>query len=355
MARRVILVSDAWEFAGAERYLVVLAGGLSGTHELLAVVPERASGETTAGLEQAGARVVTVPGLGRRPRLAAVRRLVSEIRRAGPDVVHVNLTDQGDGLGPLVAARLARRPAVATLHVVAPDRTRPREALSRLALRSCRELVVVSEATARYARARGLHPRLVRNGLPPPRPVEDARGELGAESGFLVGGVGRLSRQKGWDVLCRAADLVAAERPDVVFVVVGDGEEKDALVEDSGCARIRFLGYRPEASSLLAGMDLVAMPSRFEGLPLVAIEAMHAGRAIVGARVGGVPEVIGDSGVLVPAEDPRALAEAIVELAGDPERRAALGARARERARSRFTPERMAEETAAVYEAVLAR
>jgi glycosyltransferase involved in cell wall biosynthesis len=355
MRRRVVFISDAWEFAGAERYLVVLAGGLAGSWECVALLPDRAPDESVRNLEGVGARVVRVPGLGRRPRPAVVLRLASELRREGPALVHANLTDQGDGLTALAASRLARVPLVATLHVVIPDRTRMREALSRRALGSGRALIAVSEATAAYARSHGLSPHVVRNGLPPPEPAEGARQALAAEAGFLVGGVGRLSAQKGWDVLCRAARLVRRERADAIFVVVGDGEERAELTAEPGCGDVRFLGYRPQASSLLAGMDLLAMPSRFEGLPLVAIEAMHSGVPVVAARVGGVPEVLGECGVLVPPDDPRALADAILALALDEARRVELAGRARERARALFSPERMAAETAAVYEAALAR
>lgn len=353
MRRRVVFISDAWEFAGAERYLVVLAGGLADSWECVALVPDRAPEESVRNLEGAGTRVVRVRGLGRVPRPAVVVRLASELRRARPDLVHANLTDQGDGLNPLAAGLLARVPVVATLHVVIPGRTRAREILARRALASCRALIAVSEATAAYARSRGLSARVVRNGLPPPKPAEGARRALGGDPGLLVGGVGRVSPQKGWDVLCHAASLVRDDRADVGFVVVGDGEERARLAADPGCGQVRFLGYRPEASSLLAGMDLLAMPSRFEGLPLVAIEAMHAGVPVVAASVGGVPEVLGDCGVLVPPEDPRALADAILALAGDGDRRAQLADAARERARELFSPERMAAETAAVYEGVL--
>lgn len=355
MRRRVVFISDAWEFAGAERYLVVLAAGLADSWECVAFVPDRAPQESVRNLEGAGARVVRVPGLGRVPRPAVISRLASELRRALPALVHANLTDQGDGLNALAASLLARVPVVATLHVVIPDRTRAREALSRRALASCRALIAVSEATAAYARSRGLSAHVVRNGLPPTEPAEGARRALGGDTGFLVGGVGRVSAQKGWDVLCRAARLVRRERTDVSFVVVGDGEERAALTGEPGCSDVRFLGYRPQASSLLVGMDLLVMPSRFEGLPLVAIEAMHAGIPVVAACVGGIPEVLGDCGVLVPPEDPGALADAILVLAGDDDRRKQLADRSRERARTLFSPQRMAEETAAVYEAALLR
>lgn len=353
MVRRVALVSAAGEFAGAERYLVVLAEALAASHDFAAIVPEKAPPETAAELERAGARVDRLEGLGRRPRPGVVLRLARLLRRVGAELVHVNLTDQGDGVPGLLAARLAGLPTVATLHVAVPGRGPAREAVSRRALAGCRALVAVSEATAAYAARNGLRPTVVRNGLPPPVAAEGARDALSAEPGFLVGGVGRLSRQKGWDVLCEAAGLVRAERPDAGFVVIGEGEEAAALVAEPACRHVRFLGYRPAASSLLGGLDLLAMPSRFEGLPLVAIEAMHLGVPVVATWVGGIPEALGDCGVLVPPEDPPALARAIVDLAGDPARRTELAARARERARALFSAERMGRETAALYEFAL--
>lgn len=353
MGRRVALVSAAGEFAGAERYLVVLVEALAASADFTAIVPERAPAETERELGRAGARVERLDGLGRRPRPGIVLRLARLLHRLGPELVHVNLTDQGDGLPALLAARLAGVPAVATIHVVVPGRGPVREALSRRALAGCRALIGVSEATAAYAARNGLRVNVVRNGLPPPVAAENAREALSAEPGFLVGGVGRLSRQKGWDVLCEAAGLVRAGRPDVHFVVVGEGEEAAALAAEPACRDVRFLGYRRGASSLLAGLDLLAMPSRFEGLPLVAIEAMHLGVPVVATEVGGVREVLGDCGVLVPPEDPPALARAIEDLARDADRRADLAARGRQRARGLFSAERMARETAAVYDAVL--
>lgn len=353
MGRRVALVSAAGEFAGAERYLVVLVEALAASADFTAIVPERAPAETESELVRAGARVERLDGLARRPRPGVVLRLARLLRRSGADLVHANLTDQGDGLPALLAARLARVTAVATVHLAVPGRGRVREALSRRTLAGCRALIAVSEATAAYASRNGLRAKVVRNGLPPPVAAEGAREALSAESGLLVGGVGRLSRQKGWDLLCEAAGLVRAARPDVHFVVVGEGEEAAALAAEPACRDVRFLGYRRAASSLIAGLDLLAMPSRFEGLPLVAIEAMHLGVPVVATEVGGIREVLGGCGVLVPPEDPPALARAIEDLAGDAGRRAELGTCGRERARALFSAERMARETAAVYEAAL--
>ena len=121
-----------------------------------------------------------------------------------------------------------------------------------------------------------------------------------------------------------------------------------------GSDEVRFVGYAQDASSLLGAFDLLVMPSRYEGLGLVAIEGMLCGIPIVASRVDGLVEVIGDTGRLVPPEAPDLLADAIIDLASDRGRREDLAARAAERARRLFHRDRMAEQTAAVYESLIA-
>lgn len=104
---------------------------------------------------------------------------------------------------------------------------------------------------------------------------------------------------------------------------------------------------------MLGAFDLLVIPSRYEGLGLVAIEAMLAGIPIVAARIASLGEVLGDAARLVPPENPELLAEAIVELAGDPAQRADLVARGAERAPRLFDRDRMAAQTAAVYESLI--
>jgi glycosyltransferase involved in cell wall biosynthesis len=137
-------------------------------------------------------------------------------------------------------------------------------------------------------------------------------------------------------------------------VVVGEGPERDALEREPACSHVDFRGYVPDASSLLGAFDLLAIPSRYEGLGLVAIEGMLAGVPIVASDIEGLVEAIGDSGRLVPAEDTAALAAAILELASDPGRLRTLAEDAARHARRSFPYERMIEETARVYDRLVA-
>jgi len=349
-------VCDAIGFGGAEVYLATLVAGLSGEREFVALLGEQTGEEAARRLTAAGARVARIPGLGRVPRSSALRRLAATLRALDPAVVHVNATDQGDGLTAILAARVVGKPVVVTVHLALTDRTRRHEALAGWALRRADGVIAVAPAIADHLATLGVDATVVRNGRPVPAAVPGARAALGvAGDAVLVGAIGRLSEQKGWDVLCRSAPAIREHCPGAVVVIVGDGPERAAL--EPLCERygVRLLGARADAAGLLCAFDVLAAPSRFEGMPLVAIEALHAGVPIVGSDIAGLRDVVGDAGVLVGGDAPGALGAALGALAADPQRRARLAARGRERGAEMFTVERMAAQTLAVYERAAAR
>jgi glycosyltransferase involved in cell wall biosynthesis len=144
-----------------------------------------------------------------------------------------------------------------------------------------------------------------------------------------VGSFGRLTAQKGYDVL-----LAALRRLDVPFqaVVGGAGREGDALRAAAEGLPVTFPGWVSDVRGFLAGLDLFVVSSRVEALPLVLLEAMAEGLPCVSTDVGEVRRAVGDDVVVVPVEDAAALAEALGGLLADPARRAGLAARARARA-----------------------
>jgi glycosyltransferase involved in cell wall biosynthesis len=349
-APTIALVSDAAGYGGAQVYLSQLASHLGDGRRFVVFVGDAVADETVARLERAGAEVRRIRGLRRIPTPASVIRLAEELARLRPSLVHVGLTDQGDGLGPLAAARLARRPLLATLHLVVPDRDRWRERVAARALRLPHLVIGVSQATAGYAAAAGASTTVVLNGIDPPDYAADARAELGLpRSALVVGGVGRVDPQKGWDVLCDAAELVRARGRDVAWVVVGDGPDLEAMRRRGESAGVRFAGYRAGASSLVPAFDILAVPSRYEAFGRVAAEAMLAGVPVVASAVDGLPEVVGDAGVLVPAGRADVLADAVLGLLDDTARRSELARRGRARAEERFAATRMVAETEAIY------
>jgi glycosyltransferase involved in cell wall biosynthesis len=177
----------------------------------------------------------------------------------------------------------------------------------------------------------------------------------------VVGLVGRLCRQKGQDLFIDAVSRLAAARADTRWVLVGAAD--DAAVHSALQARaaaaglaepvLRWLGHRSDMPAVYSALDLLVAPSRWEGFGLMLVEAMACGTPVLGARAGAIPEVLGEAGRLVPAEDVPALAEAIAALLDDPAeltRLAAAGPR-RAAAYSWSTSVRRLE---AIYEHLLA-
>ncbi len=351
----VVFVSEAEEFAGAEHYMVLIIEALADTFDFLVVTGEGAPEETLSKSEEAGAATTTIKGLRRKPSVTAQVALTRLLRRRHPDLIHVNASDQGGGAGGFAAARFVATPVVATLHNQIPDRSRVREAVSLALLRASDQIIAVSDGIGDYLESLGLTHVVIKNGLVPPQLDPLARKRLGLDpDAFVVGGIGRLHHQKGWDILCAAAPAILARRPDIQIIVVGDGPLREELEGMPGSEDVRFAGYVSDASSLLGAFDLLVMPSRYEGLGLVAIEGMFAGIPIVASEVGGLIEVIGETGRLIAPETPDRLAEAIIDMASNRGRREDLVARASERAERLFHRDRMAEQTAAVYESLIA-
>ncbi|MCD9623239.1 glycosyltransferase family 4 protein [Rhabdothermincola salaria] len=209
------------------------------------------------------------------------------------------------------------------------------------------------EDTLSYVPALTGRIRYLPNGVPSPPGRES---DVVADPRQVVF-VGRLTAQKGVDVLLDAMAQVAAVAPDVRLLVVGEGPDGAALravASDLGLGgTVRFLGRTGTATvaALMARSALVVMPSRYEGLPLVALEAAWAGRPVLGTRVPGLSEAVvdGGTGVLVAPEDPSALARAMVDLLAAPDRRRELGRAARRRAEQKYGLERCVERYETIY------
>ena len=156
-----------------------------------------------------------------------------------------------------------------------------------------------------------------------------------SDDALVLGFVGRLVAIKDPDTLLRAFKLVREAVPSAMLLVAGDGALRTATINLASSLEIagavRFLGWRLDLPALYHTLDIVVLSSLNEGTPVSVIEGMAAGRAVVATSVGGVPDLIehGTTGLLVPAGDPRALADAVTSIATAPETRARLGQQAR--------------------------
>jgi glycosyltransferase involved in cell wall biosynthesis len=185
------------------------------------------------------------------------------------------------------------------------------------------------------------------------------RREIGAKAEPIVGFVGRLTRQKGVDVLLRAFAQVETRLPDARLVLAGDGPDRPALAElarSLGLRRVLFLGWRSDIADIMADVSLLAVPSRWEGFGLVALEAMALGKAVVAARVSALPEIVvpEETGLLVSSGSEAELAEAMLSLLLDSSRAEQMGRAGRARVRKDFPVERMAQRTAEIYTSLTA-
>lgn len=203
----------------------------------------------------------------------------------------------------------------------------------------------------------------VANGV---RPRGNSPGRLAARRALgldrdqpVVMAAGRLAKMKGHRYLIDATPELASRFPGLAMVILGEGNLHDALVgqaADLGVSKaVRVVGHRPDARMLLDAADVFVLPSKTEGMPLAAIEAMDAGLPVVATRVIGSEEVIvhGQTGLLVPSKNPSALGAALAELLDDPDRRATYGRAGRRRYLEEFTVEKMAARTISVYRDVL--
>jgi glycosyltransferase involved in cell wall biosynthesis len=302
----------------------------------------------------------------------AVRRLAWRVRRAGADLLHTH-DYKSNLLGGLVARQADRSmPWVATvhLHTTTTRRLKVYRALDLFLLRLADRVVTVSRDQRRLLLRRGVDRRrvvLIPNVIDAPAFAAlaagrvETRAALGvAESTPLVLVVGRLTPQKGLDVLLVAMPSIVAAAPDALVLVAGAGVSAGALEAATAAAglssHVRFLGSRDDVPSLLAASDLVVIPSRSEGLPLVLLEALAMERAVVATDVGGIADLVYDRehAWVVPAGQPEPLAAAVNEALGSDEARATIAAAGRRRVEALASPERAARRLAAVYRTVLA-
>jgi glycosyltransferase involved in cell wall biosynthesis len=291
-----------------------------------------------------------------------VARVARRLRSMGAAIVHLNQHEYRSGRHVAVATWLAGVPIVSTVHLLPGTRLRP-DPGQRLMNRIVARTIAVSPAiSARLVSELAVDPRRVRvilNGIE----IDAGNGPADSEVRELAGnrrivlGVGRLTEQKGFGDLVEAACAL----PDAAIVLVGDGPLRPDLerwAELLGVAdRVFFLGHRANVRALLAAADVVAVPSREEGLPLSLLEAMAAGTPIVAADIPGIALAIGNgtSGLLVPPGDVPALAAALRRLLDDPGLGGALAAEARRIVGDRFAAPRMVSAVVDEYESLAPR
>jgi glycosyltransferase involved in cell wall biosynthesis len=287
---------------------------------------------------------------------------IARLMRSGEyQLVHSHLV-HADWHAALASVRAPGVPLVSTKHNDNPFRRNLAfRILERAAANRSAATITISESlrefTLRYTRPRTEVVTVLYGLKPPPHAPER---DVEFDSPTLLA-VARLVRQKGLDILIRAMRPIKDSVPDARLLLAGDGPERAALerlARELGLVdSVSFLGHRDDVDELMRRAWILVHPSRWEGFGLVLLEAMEQGLPVVAARVSAVPEIVVPeaTGLLVPPEDPRGLAEAVIRALGDERFRRDAGMRGFERLVERFSAERMARETAAIYDRVVSR
>jgi glycosyltransferase involved in cell wall biosynthesis len=304
-----------------------------------------------------------------------LRALVRLVREYQPDIVHTHTAKAGF-VGRLAAALTRPRPLIVHTyhgHVLegyfGPAKNALYRSLERGLARVSDRLVAVSQATVDdLVRLRVASPErfmVIPIGLDLERfrrPDLDAGAEFRRASGagdedLLLGFVGRLVPIKRVDVLLNAFAKLREQHDDARLAIVGDGEERPALEQLAAELRVAsavtFHGFMADVAPVAAASDIAVLSSDNEGTPVSLIEAAAAARPAVATDVGGVRDVVGDGGLVVPPGDPEAFAAALHRLADDPAERVAMGERAQRHVLARHSVDRLLADVGALYEDLL--
>lgn len=285
--------------------------------------------------------------------LLQLRRI---IRSGGWQIVHTHLSTSSVQGG--IAARLARVPSVASVHGVS----------SKGSFIYANHMIAVSGHVKKHLLEQSVpdtRVTVVYNGIPS-HPVDAGqraarRAELGfAETDVVAGTVSRLTPSKGVSDALQAVAMLAPDFPDLRYLIVGDGPDRESLGQLATSLgigdRVQFPGYMNPVEPWLAAMDLFLFPSHKEAMGIALLEAMQQGLPVVAARVGGIPEVVSpESGLLVGAGSPEQLAQEGRRLLQNCGLRRSMGEAGRERVAELFTDEAMERATRAVYHQLLGR
>lgn len=370
---RLLLVESGRSVGGTERVVWELATRLPTTRFDVRVwlSDDRGVDELAAALEAADIPVDRVAEVSSRWDWRGMFDTWARLRRLRPDLLHVHhVWPAADRYLSMIARSAGVPHVVVTEHIVGEAHSRGQRALKRDELRNADAVTAVTGAIVdTLVRDYGIERSLVSvipNGADVPDPEREEPLARRWRERFLATPLkplwvvaGRLEEQKGHDLLLEALVPLLQQGLDFTLVVAGDGSRRGWLEQRAlslGLSpRVQFVGQLEDVGGLLAAADGVVVPSRWEGLPLVLLEAMVRGRPIVATAVGGMADAVEDgvTGTLVPANDVPALAAALEHLHRRADRAWRLGRAAADVVRERYTWHAVVEEFESVYDDVL--
>jgi len=376
---KIVHVMEA-VIGGTQRHLLDLALGLSPNRfeQHLVVSLERSPqfAEHILDLEARGVSIDVLPMQRAIAPLAdhqALIKLVQILKELQPDIVHGH-SAKGGFLARLAAARAGIPHTIYTPHIfpfqmrISLLRRWLYLALERYAASLTDFIIAVSNSERQAAIRAGLTPRaevvLIANGIDaanygrlPNHTRQRVRRDLGVtDNTVLIGAVGDLRPQKGYDILLKATALLAESGRTVRVVIAGEGSLRhrlERMIASLGLSEtVELLGECPDVPRLLGALDLFVMPSLYEGCPYALVEAMAAGVPVVATAVPGIIDIIeaGETGSLATPSVPASIAEQLANALDDYEKSQEMAARARRVVEDQYDRERMLNQTAQLYQ-----
>ncbi len=359
---KVLQLVEDLSIGGLERIIQSLAAGLPKEKYEVRVWCLTKGGAIADELKGAGIEV-EILGMGRRCTVPFLFKLRKKIKDSRIDIIHAH------GYTATTVARtagfLAGVPAmIAHVHSTYWSYTTKQLLIEKALSMVTDKIVCCSNAVAEFVVSREkIDPRkvvVVYNGAEDmrSRPAEDMRTGLGLSSGdFFIGVPASLVRNKGHSYFLEALKEALKEYPAVKAVLAGDGPLRKELEDLSGrlgiAKNVVFIGMLKDMAPFFAAANLIVLPStEREGLSVAVLEAMSAGKAVIGSRVGGIPEAVveGETGLLVPPGDQAALAAAVLSLVRDRERLEKMGRAGRALYEKKFTRAEMINNISRIYD-----
>lgn len=366
MKHRIVHYIESRDSGGTEQILFNLVSGLDRNrwesvllyHSYPGIAP------FIEKVKELDIEIISLPPIERWTDISRMLKLTRKLKSLNATVFHAQLPWYLSCSFGLLCAFLARVPAIiATQHLYIEINPGRLYILQKLISTLVDRYIAVSDGVARKLGKLILSHnkiRVVKNGINLERfsctRSDTLRSLLNYNKDMpIVLTVARLDKQKGHEYLLEAASMV----PEAVFVLVGDGPERENLETNAKNMRVDdrvvFLGHRPDMQKFLAGCDVFVLPSLYEGLPLTIIEAMAAARPVIASDIPGTDEIIinGKTGILVPPANPRAMAEAIQRVLSDPTLARDLAISGKNRAYSEFSSKKMLEGVTRLYEEII--
>lgn len=369
----LLFVIDNLEFGGGERGFLQLASRLMNNFEIcFAATP---GGKLEQGLDKLEIKVYPLD-VKKQFSMKPIFQINEIIRIAKIDMIH----SQGARADffARVAGRISGVPHIlSTIQMpvegfdVGHLRRKMYRFMDRLSEKYVERFIVVSDSLKRtLIEERGIPAQRVikiYNGIELDQYHPDAEyGNLRKQWGIpehvpLIGAIGRMVWQKGFEYLIEAIPAIIKTFPKARILIVGDGPLRERLEALGGRLKVKdnviFTGFRSDIKEILAAIDILAIPSLLEGFPMITLEAMAMATPIITTRIDGIVEQIldGEEGILVPPRDPDALAKAIIRVCTDTKSGKTMGLAGRKKAEQEFSVEKMVLETVKVYMSFLKR